>query len=61
MNNRNQPTQARLPVVPAPATSPTHLNVFTVEEYEREGKTQKNGPKSAPPSRTKKVPASRSN
>ena len=41
MNNRNQPTQARLPVAPAPAATPTHLNVFTVEKYERDGKTQK--------------------
>ncbi len=41
MNNRNQPTQARLPVAPAPAATPIHLNVFTVEEYERDGKTQK--------------------
>jgi hypothetical protein len=39
MNNRNQQT-AR---APAPAESPalTYLNVFTVEEYERDGKTQK--------------------
>jgi hypothetical protein len=39
MNNRNQPT-AR---VPAPAEIPalTYLNVFTVEEYESNGKTQK--------------------
>jgi hypothetical protein len=38
MNNRNQ-NQARLPV--EPAASPTYLNVFTVEEYEANGKTQK--------------------
>jgi hypothetical protein len=44
MNNRNQ-NQARLPVEPAresaPAASPTYLNVFTVEEYERDCKTGK--------------------
>jgi hypothetical protein len=40
MNNRNQ-NQARLPVEPAPAATPTYLNVFTVEEYESNGKTQK--------------------
>jgi hypothetical protein len=38
MNNRNQ-NQARLPV--EPAASPTYLNVFTVEEYESNGKTGK--------------------
>jgi len=39
MNNRNQQT-AR---VPAPAEAPAHtyLNVFTVEEYESNGKTGK--------------------
>jgi hypothetical protein len=39
MNNRNQQT-AR---TPAPAETPalTYLNVFTVEEYESNGKTQK--------------------
>ena len=42
MNNRNQPTQARIPMAsPAPAATPTHLNVFTVEEYENNRKTQK--------------------
>jgi hypothetical protein len=40
MNNRNQ-NQARLPVEPAAASAPTYLNVFTVEEYETNGKTQK--------------------
>ena len=39
MNNRNQ-TQARLEPTPA-AAAPTYLNVFTVEEYESNGKTQK--------------------
>jgi hypothetical protein len=41
MNNRNQQT-ARA-TAPAEATAPTltHLNVFTVEEYESNGKTQK--------------------
>jgi hypothetical protein len=39
MNNRNQQT-ARTPA-PAEATAPTYLNVFTVEEYRRDGKTQK--------------------
>ena len=39
MNNRNQQTARG----PAPAEAPAHayLNVFTVEEYERDGKTQK--------------------
>jgi hypothetical protein len=40
MNNRNQ-NQGRLPVETAPAAAPTYLNVFTVEEYESNGKTQK--------------------
>jgi hypothetical protein len=40
MNNRNQ-NQARLPVEPAASPAPTYLNVFTVEEYENNGKTQK--------------------
>ena len=39
MNNRNQQT-ART-TAPAEATAPTYLNVFTVEEYESNGKTQK--------------------
>jgi hypothetical protein len=43
MNNRNQQTnRATAPVQQSlPASPPTHLNVFTVEEYERDGKTQK--------------------
>jgi hypothetical protein len=45
MNNRNQ-TQAnrQQSLAPMPAAAPapaTYLNVFTVEEYERDGKTQK--------------------
>jgi hypothetical protein len=39
MNNRNQQTVRA--TAPAEATAPTYLNVFTVEEYERDGKTQK--------------------
>ena len=39
MNNRNQQT-ARA-TAPAEAPALTYLNVFTVEEYERDGKTQK--------------------
>ena len=39
MNNRNQ-TQTSRQQTPTPAPA-THLNVFTVEEYERDGKTQK--------------------
>jgi hypothetical protein len=39
MNNRNQ-NQARA-TAPAEAPAHTYLNVFTVEEYERDGKTQK--------------------
>jgi hypothetical protein len=44
MNNRNQNQtnrqQALVPPAP-PTTAITHMNVFTVEEYERDGKTQK--------------------
>jgi hypothetical protein len=39
MNNRNQQT-ARA-TAPAEAPAPTYLNVFTVEEYENNGKTGK--------------------
>jgi hypothetical protein len=39
MNNRDQQT-ARV-TAPAETPAPTYLNVFTVEEYERDGKTQK--------------------
>ena len=39
MNNRNQPS-ARV-TAPAEATAPAYLNVFTVEEYESNGKTGK--------------------
>jgi hypothetical protein len=46
MNNRNQnqPQQVRIPTVPAPAPAalaPTYMNVFTVEEYESNGKAGK--------------------
>jgi hypothetical protein len=42
MNNRNQnQAQNRLPVEPAAVAAPTYLNVFTVEEYESNGKTGK--------------------
>jgi hypothetical protein len=48
MNNRNQQNANRTSSIqltssPAPASTPTltHLNVFTVEEYETNGKTQK--------------------
>jgi hypothetical protein len=38
MNNRNQnPRTSSLPLAPAPTL--TYLNVFTVEEYESNGKT----------------------
>jgi hypothetical protein len=37
MNNRNQQT-ART-TAPAESTAATYLNVFTVEEYENNGKT----------------------
>ncbi len=41
MNNRNQNQRTLVPApTPAPAAS-TYLNVFTVEEYESNGKTQK--------------------
>ena len=39
MNNRNQNT-ARVQA-PAETQAPTYLNVFTVEEYENNGKTGK--------------------
>jgi hypothetical protein len=41
MNNRNQNRQIQAPLPAAPPTPATYLNVFTVEEYERDGKTQK--------------------
>jgi hypothetical protein len=37
MNNRNQQTTSA--TTPAVATAPTYVNVFTVEEYESNGKT----------------------
>jgi hypothetical protein len=40
MNNWNQPQTVRAPA-PAEATALTYLNVFTVEEFESNGKTQK--------------------
>jgi hypothetical protein len=39
MNNRNQQTAKVQAAAESPA--PTYLNVFTVEEYESNGKTQK--------------------
>jgi hypothetical protein len=39
MNNRNQQTARS--TAPAEAQAPNYLNVFTVEEYESNGKTQK--------------------
>jgi hypothetical protein len=42
MNNRNQQQMNRTPApAPSPAPAPTYLNVFTVEEYESNGKTGK--------------------
>ena len=46
MNNRNQQQTNRAPApvqqpLPAPASALSYLNVFTVEEYESNGKTQK--------------------
>jgi hypothetical protein len=38
MMNRNQQTKAST-AAPAAATAPTYLSVFTVEEYESNGKT----------------------
>ena len=38
MNNRNQQTVRA--TAPAEGMTPTYLNVFTVEEYESNGKTQ---------------------
>ena len=40
MTNHNQQQTTRTPA-PAPASAPTYLNVFTVEEYESNGKTGK--------------------
>jgi hypothetical protein len=40
MNNRNQNQRTLIPASP-PASALTYLNVFTVEEYESNGKTQK--------------------
>jgi hypothetical protein len=60
MNNRNQQQTNRTPA-PTPASAPTYLNVFTVEEYESNGKPANAGPKSAPPSLTRKAQASASN
>jgi hypothetical protein len=40
VNNRNQ-TQTARATAPAETTAPTYLNVFTVEEYESNGKPQK--------------------
>jgi hypothetical protein len=45
MNNRNQnqrtPTSAPTQLSALPSASPTYLNVFTVEEFESNGKTGK--------------------
>jgi hypothetical protein len=43
MNSRNhQPVRASAPVQQSlPGSAPTHLNVFTVEEYESNGKAGK--------------------
>jgi hypothetical protein len=45
VNNRNQnqrtPTLTPTQLSALPAAAPTYLNVFTVEEYERDGKPQK--------------------
>jgi hypothetical protein len=41
MNNRNQNTARVQAPAEAPATTLTYLNVFTVEEYENNGKTGK--------------------
>jgi len=42
MNNRNQNQRTLAPAsTPTPAAAPTYLNVFTVEEYESNGKTGK--------------------
>ena len=41
MNNRNQNTARVQAPAPAETSSLTYLNVFTVQEYEAGGKTQK--------------------
>jgi hypothetical protein len=41
INNRNQTQTAARGPAPAEAPAHTYLNVFTVEEYESNGKTQK--------------------
>ena len=40
MMNRNQPTKAST-AAPTAASAPNYLNVFTVEEYESNGKSGK--------------------
>ena len=41
MNNRNQQTARTTAPAETPAPALTYLNVFTVEEFESNGKTQK--------------------
>jgi hypothetical protein len=41
MNNRNQAQTNRNPAAAANPATTTYLNVFTVDEYERDGKAQK--------------------
>ncbi len=41
MNNRNQSQRTLIPSPPAAPSAASYLNVFTVEEYESNGKTQK--------------------
>jgi hypothetical protein len=62
MNNRNPAQRSMVPLAPTPtpAQTPTYLNVFTVEEFESNGKTGKRWTRSAPPSRIKRESASAS-
>ena len=65
MNNRNQQTNHAPAAVqqslPASTPAATHLNVFTVEEYESNGKAGKRWTKIGAPSPTRKAPALASN
>jgi hypothetical protein len=58
MNTRNP---AQKSFVPPPALTPTHLNVFTVEEYEGNGRTGKRWTKIGAAFPTRKAQASASN
>jgi hypothetical protein len=60
MNNHNQQQTNRTPA-PTPASVRTYLNVFTVEEYESNGKTGKRWTKIGAAFPHRKAQASASN